>query len=437
MIFGDKIRAKYMGGEYVLFHPVDQGSIRLEEMNGFLEWFNSIRPWSQRDINNRRVVWTRWFGVPLQAWNDKFFKTVALKFGKPLRVLADIRKLNSIQYAKVLIRTPHTKISEVPFLVNIDGRTYHIWIKESEEEMVNQSMESNDAVGDAEDSGFVNYLSRSVSMVPESPEKVECIDDGGSNPHATAEYRKSSRPTACSDFRDTPPCNSNIVGGSRIVGFENGAGTKNSGSPSVNSGLDLRNVDMGPSVEMGLEESLVGRNLNSEMEYSFFPEAINKSGNKGAHLQIEADTPSRSKIPPISKAKPSQRSLKSNPISSESMNTSFDSQENIEDLSTDSTPCRLPTSITAVKNLARIKKNPRRKISGKRSFEEKRWKAKEKEEKLSEEARQAWEVGKKLGLTSKVTDDMMREQFRLIEKEEKDKTRKAKKRTESGANGEF
>lgn len=88
-------------------------------------------------------------------------------------------------------------------------------------------------------------------------------------------------------------------------------------------------------------------------------------------------------------------------------------------------------------NLARTKKTPRKMSSSKKSYEEKRWKAKEKEKKLSEEARQAWEVGKKLGLISKVSDDIMREQFRQMEKEDKDKTRKAKKRTWSSAKGKF
>lgn len=58
---------------------------------------------------------------------------VALKFGEPLRVVADICKMTLIKYAKVLIRTPYLKILENLFLVEIDGNTFYIWIRESEE----------------------------------------------------------------------------------------------------------------------------------------------------------------------------------------------------------------------------------------------------------------------------------------------------------------
>lgn len=36
----------------------------------WLEWW---RPWKSRDVNLKRLVWTRWIGTPLQAWSRRFF----------------------------------------------------------------------------------------------------------------------------------------------------------------------------------------------------------------------------------------------------------------------------------------------------------------------------------------------------------------------------
>lgn len=56
---GDLIRAMYMGGDSVFFQPTGNKEIRLEDLRGFLDWFEFIWPWSEGDVNNRRVIWTR------------------------------------------------------------------------------------------------------------------------------------------------------------------------------------------------------------------------------------------------------------------------------------------------------------------------------------------------------------------------------------------
>lgn len=117
-----------------------------------------------------------------------------------------------------------------------------------------------------------------------------------------------------------------------------------------------------------------------------------------------------------------------------SMDTSASSTIRIENLSEPGSSINLPASITAVKKLARSKKNIKMQSNTKKSVEEKRWKAKKKEEIISEEARQAWEVGKKLGLISKVSDERMINQIKLIEREDRVKAKTSKKSTGSGDN---
>lgn len=79
---GDSVNVSHLGGELVLFRSRNQDKLKLEDLEGFLEWFEFIRPWSKDDISNMRVVWTKWFGVPLHAWKPKFLILWQLNLGK-------------------------------------------------------------------------------------------------------------------------------------------------------------------------------------------------------------------------------------------------------------------------------------------------------------------------------------------------------------------
>lgn len=117
------------------------------------------------------------------------------------------------------------------------------------------------------------------------------------------------------------------------------------------------------------------------------------------------------------------------PEKSESMDTSGDSRDNLVILSRDDSPIRLPPSLVDVKNLARTKKGVVLSSTVKKTFEEKIWKVKSQEHHISEEARHAWEVGKRLGLTSKVSEEVM---IWMLEKEDRARVRKDKKAVEQG-----
>ncbi|KAL8543611.1 hypothetical protein ACS0TY_004254 [Phlomoides rotata] len=76
--FGEgKFQAKYRGGDLV---------IDSKDLEPISKWFEFLDPWSERDAHNVRFVWTQWFGVPMHAWNPKFFKLISLKFGKMISI---------------------------------------------------------------------------------------------------------------------------------------------------------------------------------------------------------------------------------------------------------------------------------------------------------------------------------------------------------------
>lgn len=77
---GNRLKLTSMGGGMVL---IQSGSDKntSEVLEGFDEWSRSWlkrwKPWEGPDVNRSRKVWTRWVGVPLQAWNPRFFSLVS------------------------------------------------------------------------------------------------------------------------------------------------------------------------------------------------------------------------------------------------------------------------------------------------------------------------------------------------------------------------
>lgn len=102
---GESIKASHLGGELVLFQAVGKHHIMIEELDCFRDWFDTIRPWSEGDINLRRIIWTKWYGVPLHGWNPRFFGLVAAKFGKIISIDANVKSKQSLVCARILIRT--------------------------------------------------------------------------------------------------------------------------------------------------------------------------------------------------------------------------------------------------------------------------------------------------------------------------------------------
>lgn len=332
---GVSIRAVYMGGDYVLFHPVGQKVIHSKELIGFLEWFDYIRPWSVRDVNNNRVVWTRWYGVPLQAWNEKFFNLVAIKFGKPLRIVADISKLKSVQFARVLIHTPYPKIPEALFPVEVDGYTHHIRVSEEDLETGNSSEDDAGTIESEVEEDEITP-SESFSEVPESPEMMKEVDGGGVRTHVVSAFENCGTPKIRHESREMLSCKSNYAGDSRMVGLYNRVAKRKSDPSSVIPKMFLRKNNLGPPCEMGqAEKNKSGLILESSVEYPRLYEFYNPTQKEDTSTQ-EKDQKRGTFSNPTNSQK--MKSLIPSKDFSESMNTEADSQEISVGISANSSP---------------------------------------------------------------------------------------------------
>lgn len=66
-------------------------------------WWEWRRPWEVSDVSQHRLVWTRWTGVPLQAWTDHFFSLGSSKIGKMVELhdMTKGKKMLDAAYVKI------------------------------------------------------------------------------------------------------------------------------------------------------------------------------------------------------------------------------------------------------------------------------------------------------------------------------------------------
>ncbi|KAL8481150.1 hypothetical protein ACS0TY_027081 [Phlomoides rotata] len=128
-----RFHVKYRGGDLVLIHTDEENDLERKDLVNISKWFEFIEPWSDSDAHNVRLVWTHWFGIPMHAWNQAFFKLISLKFGKLLKV--DKRTLSraNVHGARLLLKTPLREIPRDPFPVMVDERKFFIRIREEME----------------------------------------------------------------------------------------------------------------------------------------------------------------------------------------------------------------------------------------------------------------------------------------------------------------
>ncbi|PNX72734.1 putative sulfate transporter, partial [Trifolium pratense] len=83
--------------------------------------FSSWTCWDNHAQDYRRGAWVRLYGIPLQAWNENFFKLCVFDCGRLLRVDNGSLERERIDFARVLIATPTLEIVNTAVTVLVDG----------------------------------------------------------------------------------------------------------------------------------------------------------------------------------------------------------------------------------------------------------------------------------------------------------------------------
>ncbi|KAL8466932.1 hypothetical protein ACS0TY_035855 [Phlomoides rotata] len=136
--------------------------IKVEDLVNVNIWFDSIKQWSEDVIDNNRIIWTNWFGVPMHAWNPNFFNLVSCQFGKLIRIDEDTLQRRRLQMARILIRTPYHELPRTLIAVAIDGKIFHLRVREEAEDLEEDredDLSRDTAVSDGNPAGGVNEKS--------------------------------------------------------------------------------------------------------------------------------------------------------------------------------------------------------------------------------------------------------------------------------------
>ncbi|KAL8498460.1 hypothetical protein ACS0TY_021693 [Phlomoides rotata] len=143
----------------------------------FLEGKYGAEPWSERDYCNRWLVWTNWFGVPLHAWNPKFFRLMTTKFGSLVRIDEETLNKNNLHMARILIFTSYPEIPRNPFEMVIDDRIFSIRVRE-EGEVLEDGLDDWSSGNVCEDDGTRSVEDSESSEFDEDHDVEKVIGDG-------------------------------------------------------------------------------------------------------------------------------------------------------------------------------------------------------------------------------------------------------------------
>ncbi|XP_057779726.1 uncharacterized protein LOC130998315 [Salvia miltiorrhiza] len=127
-----RIKVTTLGSNMVLVQSFCEQSVD-EVLKDFDEWrvfwFQWCRPWRNIDVNPQRIIWTRWLGVPLNAWNPRFFNLACSKFGLVLKLEEGTRYREKLDEARIQISTGLQSVDRV-LNCRINGVAFKIRIEE-------------------------------------------------------------------------------------------------------------------------------------------------------------------------------------------------------------------------------------------------------------------------------------------------------------------
>ncbi|GLT98226.1 hypothetical protein SLE2022_157400 [Rubroshorea leprosula] len=112
-----------MRGNLVLMHSEVEGEITklIKEGSGWIgEWLGDIRPWSLEKVAKERYTWLQCYGIPLNVWNEEFFKKLGNRYGKAIEVdqLTTLKKRLDVGRVRISTATPENISKTLKIKVN-------------------------------------------------------------------------------------------------------------------------------------------------------------------------------------------------------------------------------------------------------------------------------------------------------------------------------
>jgi hypothetical protein len=128
-----EIKATNMGGNLVLLQGSCAGELE-EVMRCNKVWwdkcFSKIIPWSPNLVSESRETWIQIFGIPLHAWDESCFKSVAGRFDVFLDFDEATIAKHRLDMARVKLRTVRRVLIDTVVQLSVMGSTFDVWVVE-------------------------------------------------------------------------------------------------------------------------------------------------------------------------------------------------------------------------------------------------------------------------------------------------------------------
>ncbi|XP_058733329.1 uncharacterized protein LOC131604933 [Vicia villosa] len=127
------VKVHPMGANLCMLEEMEEGVIQ-ELLNDasswWKQWFRSIRPWKETDIDKERILWIRVHGTPCHAWCSEFFQNVANGLGEFVCVDENTSSGDNMDIARIMIRVPFSFKLQETLKVSIDGVEHVLVLRE-------------------------------------------------------------------------------------------------------------------------------------------------------------------------------------------------------------------------------------------------------------------------------------------------------------------
>ncbi|KAK7256698.1 hypothetical protein RIF29_30155 [Crotalaria pallida] len=122
-----------MGGKFMLLGPKDGCEITTylkEDAKWFSGYFSNIQPWSSKVKVRERLCWLRCYGVPVVAWSEQCFKTIAERVGKYVGLDTETQSCSRFDMGRILISTEKKAFITADLHVKIHGTLHEVHVME-------------------------------------------------------------------------------------------------------------------------------------------------------------------------------------------------------------------------------------------------------------------------------------------------------------------
>lgn len=118
--------------KFILFFDTEMEMMNaMDKVSPLWKIFADVHRWSEGECYSDRLVWIECFGLHPKCWSFENIKTIGEKWGRVLHVDHDDNGVNSLTFARLLVRTKVQNRIEACIKMEWDSGYCDVWVKEA------------------------------------------------------------------------------------------------------------------------------------------------------------------------------------------------------------------------------------------------------------------------------------------------------------------